>query len=132
MSDSYYLVCMECKAGIHLGKTVNTRYKDIDSDTYGFSTLGHTTENGWRGSEDSFADLQHFLMKHRTHELRVLPDTVDIYAADIGFPHSFPCSDDSDPEYSRSAFLASDVGCPSPQAEMEKLPDSVIEKLKEF
>jgi hypothetical protein len=48
MSDSYYLVCMECKAGIHLGKTVNTRYKDIDSDTYGFSTLGHTTENGVR------------------------------------------------------------------------------------
>jgi hypothetical protein len=132
MSNSYYLVCMECKTGIHLGKTVCARYKDVNKDTYGFSSLGHTSGNSWHGTEESFADLQHFLILHRTHELRVLPDTVDVYATDLGFPHSFPCEENGDVQYSRSVFLQSDVGYPDPKKEMQNLPDDVVEKLKKF
>lgn len=42
MSAYYYLLCLDCKTGIHLGKTVYTQYEDIDQQTLGFDQLGYS------------------------------------------------------------------------------------------
>ena len=72
-------------------------------------------------------------MLHRNHELRVLPDTVEKYAGNLGIPQSFPDDDKTaDPEYNRTAFFLRDVGRPDPENEADDLPESVIERLREF
>jgi hypothetical protein len=68
---------------------------------------------------------------HRTHELRVLPDTVEKYASDIGFPQSFPELDRRWPE-NRVNFLETDVGTPDPDREATELPPDVIKVLRSF
>lgn len=132
MSYSYFIVCMECKTGVLLGKSVFTRYKNSEHVTYGFENLGCTSEDGWSPYEQGCSELQHFLMLHRNHELRVLPDTAQKYAGDLDIPQSFPCADDSDPEYDRTAFFLKDTGVPDPEKEADELPESVIDRLREF
>lgn len=133
VSYSYFIVCMECKTGVLLGKAVYTKYKGIENLTYGFENLGLTSEASWKPDPDGCSKLQHFLMLHRNHELRVLPDTVHKYAGDLGVPQSFPCdADDADPEYNKTTFFLSDTGKPDPEKEADELPESVIERLREF
>jgi hypothetical protein len=133
MSYDYFLVCMECKTGIHLGKTVYTKYEGVDQVTLGFDLLGSTSEHAWSPSAKNCTDLQHFLILHRTHELRVLPETVGKYASELSVPHSFPTfDDDPDPEYNRIAFLSQDPGKPDPVKEGDELPEDVIKKLRIF
>lgn len=41
MSEGYYLVCMSCKAGVVLGKSIAIRYVDFPGhELFGFSELG--------------------------------------------------------------------------------------------
>ncbi len=131
MSNTYYLVCMDCKTGVLLGKVVPAQYDNIE--TYGFDQLGYQEFNKWKSSYDQLINIQKSLMIHRTHELRVLPDTVDKYATDVGIPHSFPgFDDDRDPESNRLLFLSTDVGTPNPEFETNNLSEELIEKLKKF
>ena len=58
MSVSYYLVCMHCKSGVLLGKTIPVEY--YGNDCFGFSQMFEADD--WR-------DLQQFLVAHRLHEL---------------------------------------------------------------
>lgn len=134
MSDTYSIVCIDCKTGVELGKTVYIQYKDIEKKSLGFNLLGYSdNEKSWKPNKKECSTLQHFLILHRTHELRVLPDTVDKYASFVGVPQSFPTdNDDPDPLYNRKIFLSQDVGKPEPEQEANNLPNSVIEKLKKF
>lgn len=133
MGIVYFLVCMDCKSGVHLGKAVHTRYKSVSNPTYGFSSIGYTYEDGWRPNQEGTEELQHFLMMHRTHELRVLSERADKYAADIGFPQSWPSEGNSfDPPNDRQTFLETSAGIPDPEKEIENLPEELIRKLKTF
>jgi hypothetical protein len=124
---------MECKTGVLLGKAVFTQYRETQHVTYGFTALGHTFEDGWSPREEGCSELQHFLMLHRNHELRVLPETVERYSGDLGIPQSFPDDDKTtDPEYNRAAFFLRDTGKPDPVKEAEELPESLIKRLQEF
>jgi hypothetical protein len=126
---------MDCKVGVHLGKATSVRYSESYKPTYGFDALGISRGNAWEPDANGCAELQHFLMLHRTHELRVLADNVEKFAADVGFPHSFPVHDDDeggDISYRKSTFFNSDVGTPDPEQEIETLPEALIEKLKTF
>ena len=81
------------------------------------------------------AEVQHFLMLHRTHELRVLSDNVEKYAKHVGFPQTFPVHEEGeggDFRYTREAFFNTDTGCPDPEKELENLPTELVEKLKNF
>ncbi len=78
-------------------------------------------------------NVQYFLMLHRLHELRVLPDTVDMYASVDCVPSAFPTTDDDfDPIYNRKLFLSEDVGIPDPDKEAVNISDELKSKLKEF
>ncbi|MCY7296227.1 hypothetical protein [Alteromonas sp. a30] len=132
MSNCYFLVCMDCKSGILLGKTVEAKYSDITKSTSGFSELG-TNKDHWHFNYKCAVNLQHFLMLHRGHELRVLPDTVDKLARDKGFPNTWVGeNNDPDPDYDRLSFLNQDVGIPDPESEMENLPNELLERLSKF
>lgn len=120
MSVSYYLVCMHCKSGVLLGKAVPVEYSD--TECFGFSQL--------RGGDDCL-DLQQFLVAHRLHELRVLPENVEKFASDIGVPHSFPGNDDGGIE-ERHALAEMTREPPNPDFDLEQLDQAVVEKLKWF
>lgn len=131
MSNAYYLVCMDCKSGVLLGKTTFAKFGS--ENTYSFDQFGFQGDEQWVQSYNNIIDVQHFMMLHRTHELRVLPDTVDRYATDIGVPHTSPgFDDDTDPLSNRLIFLDSDVGTPDPESEANNLPNELVEKLKRF
>ena len=135
MSSSYFLVCMECKDGVNLGKKHNRKYPIAEKCTLGFASLDFSLDvKGQPGGVLLEVEcLDHFLMLHRTHELRVLPDLADKYSTDLGFPHSFPTlDDDGSEEYSREAFLNIDLGDVDPEEDMVNLSNDVIEKLKKF
>lgn len=131
MGVTYFLTCMQCKTGLNLGKAVKTHYDGVPKQTYGFDALGHSSQGPYTPSIPHLELLQHFLMLHRTHELRVLPDTVAKYVTDIGFPQSFPELDRRWPE-SRVNFLEIDVGTPDPEREVDELAPDVVKVLRSF
>lgn len=133
MSSSYYFVCMECKTGILLGKSIYVEYPDYDVRSYGFSSIGTFRKD----KDNSYAietceELQHFMMLHRCHELRVLPSDADRYAEHLGLPNSFPCFEDSEPGYIRENFFRSNMKAPDGKSEADALPKELVKKLKLF
>lgn len=132
MSNCYFLVCMDCKSGILLGKTIEAQYPDITNPSVGFSEFG-ANKDFWEFNYECSVNLQHFMMLHRGHELRVLPDTVDKFSTEKGFPNRWVGeNNDPDPDYDRLDFLNSSVGHPNPKSEAETLACDVIEKLSKF
>ncbi len=123
MSVSYFLVCMDCKSGVLLGKSIPVEY--FGSACFGFSQLKEEEAEEWR-------DLQQFLLAHRTHELRVLPGNAEKFASDIGFPHSFPGSDDSEGFKERDHLAELTKQPPDPEFDLLQLDYEVIERLKGF
>lgn len=70
MSISYCLVCIDCGEAFHLGKTYKMQSRFHTEPSYGFGYHALAPEE----SERELVALQHFLLLHRQHELRVLPD----------------------------------------------------------
>jgi len=134
MSYNYCLICMDCKVGIDLGKTFNHVPTGSATKSFGFESVGGRTpemnDNGDSGIYCmEFIDvLQLFLLKHRTHELRVLPESIQMYEEHLGggVPNSWPSSD----EY--QDYLKQDLDPPDPVLEAQSLDDGVIAKLKNF
>lgn len=123
MSVSYFLVCMSCKSGVLLGKSVPIDY--FGNACFGFS------QTGYAGSERGL-DLQQFLLAHRLHELRVLPGNAERYASDVGMPHGFPGSDDNDGLKERQRLANMTKEPPDPESDLAQLDVGLIERLKEF
>lgn len=123
MSISYFLVCMQCKTGVLLGKAVPVNYSS--ESCFGFSQLGETLGEG-------FLDVQQFLMAHRVHELRVLPGNVEEFASDWGVPHGFPSSGDIDGIREREALAKRTKDAPIPEEDISKFDSVLIEKLRLF
>ena len=135
MSISYFLVCMECKDGVSLGKKQHRKYPIAEKRTLGFASLDFSLDvkDQPDGVLLNVECLDRFLMLHRTHELRVLPELAAKYSTDVAFPHSFPTVDDQgSEEYSRKVFLSTDLGDVDPEEDMANLSNDVIEKLKKF
>ena len=133
MSSDYYLVCIDCKTGLLLGKSIHVKFPEYDVSSYGFSSIGslkNIEENSY--AIQTCEDLQHFMMLHRCHELRVLPSEADKFAKHVGVPHSFPVDDDAEPEYNRRLFFKSDTKVPDSKSETDALSEELIEKLNSF
>lgn len=123
MSISYFLVCMQCKSGVLLGKAVPVTYSA--ESCFGFSQLGEALGEG-------FLDVQQFLMAHRLHELRVLPGNVERFASDLGVPHSFPSSGDIDGIQEREALARRTREAPNPEGDLSNLDPDLLDKLSLF
>jgi hypothetical protein len=135
MSVNYDLICLDCKQGVGLSKIITVRYEAGDRETYGFDALGETADGAWEPIASACAEVQHFLMLHRTHELRVLPEHIEKYFDENTEPVRVVTRDTDeyeldDYEYSRSEFFAADPGKLDPGAEADALPPHVIRKLR--
>lgn len=134
MGVDYFLVCMSCKNGIQLGKSIHVKYRGMPEKTYGFSLMGTQKEGIWVPDVRCCSSLQHFLMLHRAHELRVLSEHVEKYAKHSTVPYSFPMLDfdENDGEHSRYNFFSTSPSKPDPAKEADELPEDLIAKLKQF
>ena len=133
MSYSYFLVCMKCRTGVLLGKAVRRKYEGTEAETTGFTALFFKRGGGSFDSQilDDVECLDHFLMMHRTHELRVLPDSIEKHMKGVDFPESFPVDEDStDPSFNRLTFLNQPVGKVDPAREADELDVDTIVALK--
>ncbi|WP_152032919.1 hypothetical protein [Gallaecimonas mangrovi] len=134
MSTSYFLVCMDCKTGVLLGKTVSLgKYIGCLDNIYGFSHFSARVNGEWVFEEENILNIQQFFVIHRGHELRVLPDTVEKYVENSSFPHSWPSEDnDVDERFDRVKFFEVNVSNIDPKKETEDLPIDLINKIKRF
>lgn len=134
MSVEYFLCCLDCGEGVILGKPKVVRYANCSGEAFGFSALGLSAAGKlWEPSAKSGEVLDHFLMLHRGHELRVLPGTVERFAERESFPTSWPDQDnDEDPAYDRLKFLSSHAPRPDPQADLENVSDETRKKIRRF
>jgi len=133
MSSDYFLVCIDCKKGLLLGKPIRVEYPEYDVSSYGFSSIGSLKNIKEKSYEREVCEnLQHFMMLHRCHELRVLPSEANIYAVHVGIPQSFPFDDGADPDYNRGLFFKTNTKAPDGKSETNALPEELIEKLKSF
>ena len=71
-------------------------------------------------------------MVHRTHELRVLPDTVMQYETygSRTFIDNIIDEDDDEPMSNRQMFFEKSIEPPDPVAEADNLPDELIKRLQ--
>jgi len=129
VSCSYYLVCLDCGTSIHLGKAVAVNYEDVADTKVGFASLSCSKDARKKFSRGAWAELQHFLMVHRGHELRVVPETVQHLDSSIEFV--FPTDNDTnDPLFNRSIFFENGNCKPDSIKDAEKLSNDVIRRLK--
>jgi hypothetical protein len=129
MSIDYQLVCIDCLESISLGKAVSARYRKQNTKSYAFDNLGmgggeNQVKDHWEPDIDGCEVLSHFLMLHRTHELRVLPDSV-LNVISL----NFPINDEYD-DYSYTEFLNSELKRPRSDEDAEKVPADVIYRIQ--
>lgn len=132
MSSGYYLICLDCNRAVLLSKPIGIRYPGQDDMTFGFSSLTSPDSDQWQPSAEGCAELQHFMMLHRTHELRVLSEHVNKHVrGDV--PGGFPSSaDDPDPDYNSKVFFGTVVDPPAPETEADDLPPDLIKRLQQL
>ncbi|WP_020405396.1 hypothetical protein [Hahella ganghwensis] len=131
MSSNYLLLCIDCNEGLDLGKTFKIRLSTDDRESYGFDAIGGLGINRELGDkavyvEETIEFLQFFLMKHRLHEIRVLPDTVKKYETQnsSGIPDPYP-------DYEKyGEYMKAPIVKPDPDKEADILDKALIEKLK--
>ena len=78
MAATYHLLCMDCRLYLSLGKvySFDAHGKALDGVT--LDGLFDETSRRWRKRDDVFGrGLELFLIGHRNHELRFVPEGVD-------------------------------------------------------
>ncbi len=134
MSNSYFMICADCEDGLALllGKAIFVHYEGREKQNFGFASLGGDMGGHWQSAQKGCEELSHFLMLHRGHELRVVPDVIDGPPYGVDLPQGFPSDDDtSDPNFNRSVFFARDPVKPDPEADAANLPAELIRRLRE-
>jgi hypothetical protein len=116
---------------VYLGKSTSATFAPNNLKYFGFSNIGHMSSGEWRPDGDGCARLQHFLMVHRSHELRVLPEYIEQYATEQALPSGFPTNEeDDDPDYNLIDFFKQNAGTPDPHKEADDLPLSLVDRLR--
>ncbi|WEQ50803.1 hypothetical protein LV478_02030 (plasmid) [Komagataeibacter oboediens] len=138
MSATYYLICMDCGEVVDLGKAIKFREPKLKKEIYGFAFLndGHDDVETSEMSPVTILTwryLEHFLMRHRGHELRVLPgDLVEKYENDY-FPVYAPGDPFGTDEYvPEESYYSSHTGKPNQEKDANSVPENVIKRLLEM
>ena len=67
-------MCIDCGEGLGLGKSHIVKSEFHEKTSHGFSCIGNVTDPASERAKSFLVALQHFLVLHRQHQLRVLPD----------------------------------------------------------
>ena len=76
MSIDYNLVCVDCGEALHFGKSQKIKSRFHHTNSFGVSAIGNATKDFSEENQRFLIALQHFLLVHRQHELRFLPDSI--------------------------------------------------------
>src|SRR3569623_1543933 len=118
MSINYHLCCMDCNEGASLPKLHFTTYEEVGEATLGL--LGSTVDGKWVPDRELCMLIDHFLVIHRGHELRLLSEL----AAQGDFPREIFYSDVEEPD--SLDFLRRPVGVDDARAELDAYPDELL------
>lgn len=131
MSICYNIVCMDCGEMLSIGKHSATPARDGWPGHEGFAEFNLSpSPDKLPGGE--VAIIEHFLARHRLHELRILPDgAVDRYESDF-FPANEQWVVMADDRRDVEAFLALPVRDFRPDLEPQELPAKVRDRLAEM
>jgi hypothetical protein len=141
MSRDNYIVCMDCGEWLVLGKHVRIYDRRLEKTVYGFAFIsdGHNDdcEQTQKSTEEQlhrfWRYLQHFMMRHRGHELRVLPyELVGPYENDL-FPQYAPGDPAGSLDYvPKENYYLSPTGIPDQDRDAKLIPESVVRRLEEM
>jgi len=126
MSGSYFLSCIDCSMSILLGRPTSVKYQEFPQQKFGFAMLG-SGRSGWEPFDRGVADLQQFLVIHRGHELRVIPDTIGEMESNADNLDGYE-TDQQDRLLSRMAFFQNDDAVLDAQADKYGVPATALEK----
>lgn len=84
-------------------------------------------QDGWKPFSRGVADLQQFLVIHRGHELRVIPDTLDDMESNSAYLNAEQ-SDLHGQLPSRMTFFQKDDAVLDPQADKYRVPAATLEE----
>ena len=124
MGISYGLTCIECGETYHLGKSHRISTRLHDKETFGFSSIGACDEPTQKHAF-FLIGLQHFLLRHRQHELRVFGDNLAVKNDGICWFDDFDCGD-----HSLRDLLRQEIGVPNPDSESRELDPAILERLE--
>ncbi len=130
MSINYYLICMDCKEVLDIGKIIQLRSLKSGVEYYGFDGIGGLKDTNKPPilHYELIEAISFFFMKHRHHELRILPDSIGKLQATGGLSISYEAIDYDELDI----FLSQPTQKPSVLSEIENLPKEVIEKIRKL
>lgn len=141
MSRDYSVVCMECGEWHALGKSYKFHNISLKKDLYGFAFISDGHDDDFEKSDQITIDmvhrhwryLQHFLMRHRGHEIRVLPEAlIGPYETEF-FPQYSPGDPAASWDYApvENYYLAP-VGVPDQDEDAKAVSEDVVRRLEEM
>ena len=141
MSRDYYTVCMDCGERFSLGKSVEIQDTRLNKGVYGFAFIsdGHDDEferadpSTKRMVHTSWRYLQHFLMRHRGHEIRVLPEALIGPYESVSFPQYAPHDPSGSLDFvPEENYYLSPTGLPTQEQDAKSVPQEVLNRLEEL
>jgi hypothetical protein len=140
MSFDSHVCCMDCGAWLVVGKYVRIHDARLKQDVYGFAFLsdGHRDDvdaihkSAWDQLHEKWRYLDHFLMRHRGHEIRVLPEElVGRFESEV-FPVYRPEEPDVLDGTPHENYYLTPTGTPDQTRDAELAPEKVTKRLQEL
>lgn len=78
MAFTYYLACFDCKAALPVGRIIRPdewETTQVDANRFGFSGFVSEKDSHRISDYELMELLTRFLIVHRVHEIRLLPET---------------------------------------------------------
>ncbi|NTI88987.1 hypothetical protein G6L87_18085 [Agrobacterium rhizogenes] len=140
MTQVYHVYCMDCGEWLSIGKAQRIYDGRLEQTVYGFASICDGHSNDYNGKPEWVRDLfhrewrylDHFLMRHRGHELRVLPEELAGRFENDTFPYyrpEDPTIIDGAPEEN---YYLTPTGIPDQTQDAMLTPQSVKERLREL
>lgn len=87
MAHSYQLVCFDCKVSLSFGKVYTCETSKVSRGEVRTDGLYDDVQKTWRRHDQFFGQVfERFLLLHRNHALRFVPEGVDeLVESSIGF-----------------------------------------------
>jgi hypothetical protein len=132
MGRTNFIVCMDCGEQLNLGKYIATHQafpKFVFAFIYSCSSYFKQNETS-QAKINAWVCIEHFMMRHRTHEIRVLPEEL------IGRfeTNSFPVNDyvSFSSQANVEDFISLSVGDPDQDIDAAEVDPRVRDRLLEL
>jgi hypothetical protein len=140
LGKNYYLVCMHCGERLTVGEAVKVRDPRLQQDIHCFSMITDNHDDGlhkWPEAELNKLRMRwrytaHFLMRHRGHEIRALPEKLITGFESETFPHIPPAEKAVIDGAAEENYYLTPTGVPDQLKDAALMRDSVEWRLKEL